>query len=410
MRRWLLITLAVVSVGLLAIGMISLFGVPTTSGIAPPEDAEPELIELDTGQELWPYYSSRVGEFEQRSAINMVFLNASTADVVDLLADDSEWLETDDELKDADTEAFSFAELEHGNPENPLGWGQAVGAKRYTYSRYGNDDHWLEETAQLHDGDYFGTRNHLRLYNLPGDTPAVAIQAHAEHFDWFTLRHTVTSLDGAQTSAEADVMEVLGTEYVTRSYYGNTEVYDSDGWVTIVAAILPLLILGAAAPGAEKSPVTTLLRQSRERISAEHLILAAAMFAIMVSVRWMGLVLERYSDMHVYGISAGLFPLICIGLPVTAYWLAHRFDRRIDAAMSASIGLGIAILYDYLYLGVTVLPIEILVHRGGLVVAVGLIAAGGCAHALGRPRLNRFVLGGAGLWTVLLAMSLFALL
>lgn len=410
MRRWLVITLAILLVGVLAIGVIGLVGVPTTSGIAPPEDPEPGLIKLDTGQELWPYYSSQVGEFEQRSAINMVFLNASTRDVVDLLAGDSAWLEIGDELEDAGTEAFSFAELEHADAENPLGWGHAVGANRYAYSRFDGDSHWLAESAQLHDGDYFGSRDHLRLYDLPGDRPAVAIQAHAEHFDWFTLRHTVTSLDGAQSSAEADVMEVLGPESVTRSYYGNTEVYDSNGWVTIVAAMIPMLVVGVASERRRESPAATLLHQVREQIRPEHLILAAAMVAIMVSVRWLGIVLERYSELHVHGIAAGLFPVVGIGLPVTAYVLGRRFNRRIDAAVSASIGLGIAILVDYLYLGVTVLPIEILLHRGGLIIAIGLIAAGGCGHALGRPQTRGFILGGTGLWIVLLAVSLFSLL
>ena len=411
MRRWQVIILAIFIVGLVAIGVTAMFGIPTTSDIAPGEEPEPELIHLDTGQELWPYYSSVDGDFRQSSAINLVFKNATTPDVIGLLTDDDQWQETDAELDDAGTEAFSLLEVDRGDDDNPLGWGLAVGAERFAYAEFGGEGYWLEESAQLHDGDYYGTRDHLRLYDLPGDNPAVAIQAHHEHFDWFTLRHTVTSIESAQSSVESDVMDLIGTERVTRAYHGNTAVYDSDGWVTVVAAILPLLLLmSASASTAKRSPARELLEQASDRIDIEHFTLAGAMIAIILAVRFLGIGLERYTDLHVHLIAGGLFPLMGIGIPVAAYWLGRQFEQRMDAAMSASIGLGAAILLDYLYLGVTLLPIEILLHRGGLVMAIGLLAAGGAARATDRERTKRFILGGGLLWVILVAMSLFGIL
>lgn len=411
MRRWLVIVLAVGAVGLLTVGVTALVGVPTTGGIAPGEDPRPALVELETGQAMWPYYSSVAGEFEQRSAINLVFLNATTSDVVGLLADDADWLETGEDETDAGTEAFSFAEFDLDAEDRPLGWGRAVGAERFMYVETGAEGHWLDEAAQLHDGDYFGTRNHLRLYDLPGEEPAVAIQAHAEHFDWFTLRHTVTSVERAQSAVEGDLMELLGMEHVTRAFHGNTGVYDADGWVTVVAAVLPLvLVIGAARREVERAPALALLGEARERIDAEHLLLGGAMIGLLLGVRLAGIGLERHVDVHVHWIAAGLFPVLGLGLPLAAYGLGRRFGRRMDAAMSASVGLATAVLLDYLLLGVTVLPVEIVLHRGGLVVAVGLLAAGGAAHAAGAATTRRFVAGGAVLWAGLVLLSLVAVL
>lgn len=410
MRRWLVIVLAIGLVGVGAVGVMSLLGTPTTSDIAPPEEPDPELVDLASGQQLWPYYSSERGSFEQRSAINVIFTNATVADVIRLLVDDADWLETDEKIGDARTEAFSFAELEEADVADPLGWGQAVGAERFAYSRVNDQGYWLEETEQLHDGDYYGKRHHLRLYELPGDDPAVAIQAHAEHFDWFTLRHSVTSVDAAQASVEAALIELLGPEHVTRTYHGNNDVYDSDGWVTIIAAILPVLLVTSAAPGATNSPARRLLEWTQNRLHFEHLALAASMVGLLLSVRLLGVGLERHTALPVYWIAGGLFPIIAIGIPVAAFWLGRRVERRIEAAVSASLGLGIAILLDYLYLGVNVLPIEILLHRGGLIIAVGLLAAGGAGYADSRVYAREFILAGVLSWLVLLAMSLFAFL
>lgn len=411
MRRWLTIILAIVVVGMLAMGVTSLLGVPVTSDIAPEEDAEPELVELSSGQELWTYYSSERYTFQQSSAINVVFLNATTGDVISLLGDDADWFEVESDEEDAGTDAFSLAEFDPGELDQPLGWGQAVGTERFAYTIVNGESHWLEESAQLADGDYYGTRDHLRLYELPGEQPSVAIQAHAEHFDWFTLRHTVTSIEEAQSAVEQDVMNLAGPEVITREFHGNTAVYDSDGWVTVVAAIIPLLVVFAAGRReVEETPGAELVQQYRRRIGARHLLMAGVMIGLILGVRILGVGLERGTDLGVYTIAGVLFPFVGLGPPVAAYLLGRTFDRRMDAAMSASIGLGAAIILDYLFLGVTVLPIETLLHRGGLVVAVGLIAVGGTAQEQSREYAKRFLLAGATLWVALVGLSLLAII
>ena len=411
MRRWVLIVLTIALIGVLVVGVTSLLGIPVTSDIAPEQEREPTMVELSTGQELWTYYSASPGDFEQRSAINIVIANATTSDVVSLLAEDASWLETETEEGDAGSEAFSFGELDPGHHEQPLGWGQAVGTERFVYTAVEDEGHWLDESAQLHDGDYYGTRDHLRLYELPGEHPAVAIQAHSEHFDWFTLRHTVTSVEQAQKAVERDLMAVLGVEQVTRIFLGNDTVYDSDGWATFVAALLPLLfVFSSARTRVHRAPVGIIAEHFRDRIEPIHLVLAGTMVAIIFGVRLAGIGLERYTDLSVYMIAILLFPFIFIGIPLAAYALGRQFIARMDAAMSASIGLATAIILDYLYLGLAVLPIETILHRGGLVMAVGLVAAGAAAHANGRETAKRFIAGGVALWVLLVALTLFAIL
>lgn len=411
MRRLVVIALAILIVGLLAVGVTSLVGIPVTSDIAPEEDPNPALVELNTDQYLWPYYSSSPDDFTQRSAINLIFTNATSADVVALLSDDADWLETAEEEDDAGTQAFSFAEFELGDEEHPLGWGQAVGSERFAYVVANGESHWLEEAAQLHDGDYYGFRHHLRLYDVPGDNTAVAVQAHSEHFDWFTLRHTVTGIETAQSAVERDLMELLGADQVTRVFHGNDDVYDSDGWVTLVAAILPLLlVVGTARREIDRIPAKALATHLHDRIDIPHVALVGAMIGLLLGVRAAGVGLERFTDIGVYWIAGSLFPFIGLGIPLAAYGLGRLFERRMDAAMSASIGLGSAILIDYLLLGVAVLPIELVLHRGGLVVVVGLLAAGGAAHAAENEGMRQFIAAGAVLWLLLVAMTLFAVL
>lgn len=411
MRRWAVIVLAIGFVGLVTVGAASLLGVPVTSDIAPEADDDPHLVELGDDQAIWPYYSSSTEDFRQSSAINVVFINATSSDVVGLLGDAADWHETDADEDDAGSAAFSFAEFDLDDPERPFGWGRAVGTERFAYAEVGGEGIWLEEAEQLHNGDYYGTRDHLRLYDIPGEEPAVAIQAHSEHFDWFTLRHTVTSIEEAQSSVESDIMDLLGEEHVIRAYHGNTGVYDSDGWVTVIMAGLPLVVVLAAAKRRTSSaPLVALIDQAQSRIDSSHIATVAAMISLIIGVRVLGVLLERSTDLGVYLIAGSLFPFIGIGIPVAAYLLGRTFIHRMDAALSASIGLATGIILDYAFLSVTVLPLETLLHRGGLVFAVGLLAAGGAAHAEGMETTKRFIVAGALLWTVLVALSLLTII
>ncbi|MFC7194450.1 hypothetical protein ACFQL4_06885 [Halosimplex aquaticum] len=64
---------------------------------------------------------------------------------------------------------------------------------------------WIDETYQLHDGKYFASRYHLRVYESPYESDEwVAIQAHSDHWDWFRLRHTVHDTENAQDYVESE--------------------------------------------------------------------------------------------------------------------------------------------------------------------------------------------------------------
>ncbi|MFW6384368.1 MAG: hypothetical protein ACOCZC_03120 [Halodesulfurarchaeum sp.] len=136
-------------------------------------------------------------------------------------------------------------------------WIRATGAVRFAYIDPGEDEpYWTTETLQVEDGDYYGSRVHIRMYEAPNpDDEWLAMQAHTEHFDWFTLRHRVDGDRAAQARVETDLMsasQVDHQEDITRIYLANDGGTDFDGWVTIVdigagmvAPMLFMLAIGA---------------------------------------------------------------------------------------------------------------------------------------------------------------------
>jgi hypothetical protein len=108
-----------------------------------------------------------------------------------------------------------------------------------------------------------------------------------------------------------------------------------------------------------------------------------------------------------HAIAALWYPFIAVGVPVATYAFAHRLTRRMDAAVTAAGALSIAFLLDYAYLGVEVLPIDIVLQRTGVVLALGLIAAGASQRATRDRRLNRLLVAGVVLWIGLLVATLF---
>ena len=371
-----------------------------------------DLIELETGDHLWPYYSSSPGTFEQRSAINLIVYGDS-AMVVDVLVGEADWLETDPE-EEGDAGAGTYGADLEGSPDgDPLEWGHASGTDRFAYVEVKGSGLWLSEAEQLHDGDYFGTRYHLRLYDIPPDGEAVAIQAHYEYFDWFTLRHTVTSVERAQLKVESDLMDRLGHDNVWRQHTGNDGVYDSDGWVTFVAlGMLAMVLLGQIEPlqaRFDRQAEPNLITTARERVTLYHLCLFAVMIAIVLGVRLAGISLEHRGTVRIKWIAAILYPFLALGLPLSAYAIAQQIERRMDAAALASAGLATAFVLDYSHLGITVLPIDVILHRTGLVLAIGFIAAGGAIHATSDERANAFIIAGVTLWVALLAVMLFSM-
>lgn len=303
---------------------------------------------------------------------------------------------------------------------------------------------WIDESYQLHDGDYFGSRYHLRVYESPyEDDEWVAIQAHSEHWDWFRLRHTVDGIEGAQSRVESEFMGKHFVDDVWRMYLENNETADADGWATVID-VRPLPLrdaerVGSAAialvlsrsvrranpvtgwrklgrgwtdPGGRSTESTTASNQAVprlvERIGYQRLLLALRVFAyrllftslfvLYLSVRVSGILLEQHAAMlSPKHITALVYPVIAIGLPCCAYVFARTIEP-IRSFVLAAAGLGVAIVVDYSYLNIAVLPIDVVVHRLGIAIAIGLIAAGATSRWTYIRTVNRWFGAGVLLW------------
>ena len=85
-----------------------------------------------------------------------------------------------------------------------------------------------------------------------------------------------------------------------------------------------------------------------------------------------------------------------------ASWLGGPLEPQ-SAFPFAVVGLGVGFVLDFVWIGITTLPLQLLVHRLGLMIALGLLAAGAA-----RSDAEGAVLFGIGLlgWIVGLAMPL----
>ncbi|MCU4740765.1 hypothetical protein OB955_07525 [Halobacteria archaeon AArc-m2/3/4] len=470
MRRSLVIGAVLLVLALFFVGGPSLFTSPSTSDVAPDEQTEPEFVSFeDSDSGFWAYLNARES-FEERSPINLV-VRGNSEDIVRVMMESSEsdWNETDHDHFDADvlmhpvqpgvdpdnesepsgetgTGIEGETETEAASDENSsleflptdIPWAQTTGATRYAHvdPGDGNESYWMTETLQIHDGDYYGQRYHIRLYESP--TPEdewVAMQAHTEHFDWFTLRHRVDGVEAAQSRAEADFMrhpQIDQTDDVRRIYLDNSGPSDSNGWATVVelaqtgapALVAPLVVglaagRGSGALGRTRSTIEShLIDADRrrfaaaiDRIEAGHLILVATILALFLGVRITGVALERTVDaLTMHTIAAILYPVIALGIPIATYVIAGGLERRLDAAVVASLSLATAIWLDYGLLGVDSLPIDVVFQRVLVVVALGLIAGGAARRATRESRLNDMIVVGVAMWVLVLGGTLFGYL
>lgn len=442
MRRPVVIGGVLLVLAFVLVGGPSLFVSPTTSEIAPEtaENPNPDMVR-PTGDEsgFWPYLNSRQA-FQKRSPINVVVIG-ETETVIGLLVepDNTDWEKTDENEEEADPNTHAVVEDNESDANNSsvdnalttgvtaASWTPTTGATRYAYVDPGDgeDGQWVEETAQIHDGTYYGHRYHIRMYESPNpDEPWVAMQTHHEHFDWFTLRHRVHGSQAAQARLEADLMDrpqVDVPEDVNRDYLSNENAKDADGWATFV----DLVGMTAAGLGLGLSTTTSVYRRiytkidsrltetdrqriaaARDRVAARQLILAGTIVTIVIGVRIGGIALERIGLLSMHGIAAVLYPFIGVGLPVGTYLIANGLERRLDSAVVASSALAVAIWLDYGLLGVTSLPIDVIIQRMLVVIALGLIAGGAAQRATRDSRVTGLLLVGTALWVVLLTGTL----
>jgi hypothetical protein len=325
----------------------------------------------------------------------------------------------------ADAEWQNQSALDNRSEANPVVirngtsavWTTTTGSERYTYVRNESTDRarWSDATYQLHDGDYFGTRYHLRLYEGTGEggTSWTAIQAHYEYWDWFRLRHTVGNLPRAQRYVESQLFGEWYVDEISRERYANGGVLGADGWVTVVdfdenVTLPPLQFLGPALFGLAVTPWLSRVRSGRRTLRAtiedsgvtpRHVALFAGVLTLPLAVRVAGIAAERaFPSLVPYGIGVVLFPLLVLGLPVVAATLGRGLPA--DDAFGAGFGgLGAGFLADFAYLGVSEVLLDVLVHRSVLVIALGLVAAGGARwDATGSVR-DRVLAVGVALWT-----------
>lgn len=231
------------------------------------------------------------------------------------------------------------------------------------------------------------------------------MQAHHEHWDWFMGRHVVTSVDKAQSHLERELVAGADAPEIRRIPARGSQS-DFERWLTIVdlrdlgvtaASVLPVVLLGAFI-GRFGTMGSTL----RERLPARDgwtLLLAAAVVTLVLAIRVLGIQMEKVVDVSPKTIAFGLYPALFVGLPTVTYLLARQLDRP-RAFTGASFGFVAAVLLDYSYLGVSHLSLSMLVYRGTLAVALGLIAAGSSRTERRDPEQMSHVRLGVLLWLV----------
>jgi hypothetical protein len=456
MRRTAAILVVLVCLSLLFIAGTALLTSPTSGGLtgggddAPSEKRQAEMVHPTGGESsFWPYLSPRKG-FSKRSPINVVVIGDSDQVRRALVeSGDADWQVTDNETAEADASTYALVGGDAANATNAsaddaaangsetggqgfdaataVGWGSTSGATRYAYVDPGPNEsgRWVAETDQLHDGTYYGSRYHIRLYESPADDERwVAMQTHSEHFDWFTLRHRVSGSQDAQAHLEGDLMALPSVNErtdVRRVYLDNSNRSDADGWATFVDLVGALLVgvAGAVAGSHDR------LRSVRERVAAtltdtdrerlrtladradkRHLATVVVVVGIVLGVRMAGIALEETGVLSMHAIAALLYPVLALGLPLATYLIATGIERRLDAALVASASFAVAVWLDYGFLGVTTLPVEVLVQRAYMFVALGLVAAGAAKRATRERRLNALVVIGGLLWAVVLVGTL----
>lgn len=353
---------------------------------------------------------------------------------------------------DAGTTRRVLASTERWNASSPqgegvvvngtgVGWSRTVGADRFTYVETDTGGTWTTATYQLHDGTYLGSRTHLRLYE--GGDPGhrwTAIQGHTEYWDWFRLRHTVGSVSEAQYAVEHDLYGTGLIADISRERYGNGGALDADGWVTEVelvewmvrpagsggspgapgrnpdstatAALLAPFVLGVGLAVADLTPfqggVGRPLTQSR--VSRFHVALGLVTVLALPAVRLAGIALDgALPGISPKLVAAPLYLTLAVALPAAVGVLGGRIAAD-DGFIVAFVGTGAGFVLDYTIVGVPSVPVAILVQRGVLLLALGLIAAGGTRWASDPLRRNRYRIPGVVLWVAGLAWPLVDLL
>lgn len=412
-RSALLVVVALVGSILLAGSLVVLDTEPTEPTVEKPSDPKPPVFHFE-GQDsgIWPYLSPSQS-FRKRSPINVI-VRERKDNVIRALRKrtDTNWTVVPPDEGHANASDFVPEKVNLTGTE--VAWSDTVGTTRYAYVTDGERQRWIRETEQLHDGDYYGYRTHIRLYASPDEKePWVAMQVHTEHFDWFTLRHAVDGVEAGQRQVELEFMDATFVEDVWRVHLNNDGPSDADGWATVVELLtLPGVLVGALSMRRLwhqhlTSVDRARLRTVRDRLDPTHALLVGSVVGLVLGVRAGGILLERHLGVLTMHMIAGLlYPFLGIGIPLVTAWFAGYIDRRLDAAVTAAGGLALALFLDYSYLGIETLPIEVVLQRTSLVLVIGVIAAGAARPAGVESRRRDVVVVGFGLWVAILSATL----
>ncbi|MFP4591428.1 MAG: hypothetical protein ACLFMX_06330 [Halobacteriales archaeon] len=386
----------------LVLGVVLLAGlsgsIVFTDATAPGGVADQATIALEDDHDLWLYTSASPSFEDGKLALN-VLVYGEPDRVERLLVDVGDWEETEGDERDVQP-----AETAEDVNSTFIQWEAAEGADRFVYL---DDDggRWLREDYQIHRGDYFGSRHHIRAYTPPDEADWTAMQAHQEYWDWFSGRHHVTSVQSSQRFLESEFIDNVGLDAVVRTHVGHRDPVDFDGWLTVVdlregavpAALLGGLLVGV--PGVRRLPEVVQGGSPRLAQELRSILLASALIAVLLAVRFAGIGLERQTDAPFMLVSVVLYPVLFVGLPVAAYLPARQLPRS-WAFVGAAAGFAVGLLLDMTYLGVTQLSLQVLVHRAGLAVALGLIAVGASRSVRHHPDVVDPLRVGVLLWLV----------
>ena len=359
-------------------------------------DAEAEYVELEDGTQIWPYHSQTISHSTRTLPINVVVYG--DAEIVEqILAQGAgEWEEVPEQQQDVSPDE------ESATIEGPrVDWDPAEGAVRYLALRTPGEGihYWKPADYHLHDGEYFGSRHHVRAYVDPTDGTWTAIQAHREHWDWFRLRHTVHSVEEAQSHVD---QRFQGREYaeLRREQFGNSKGSDADGWVSVVELEQWLLAGGTMLVGFATTQRRIATALDRWDDTGSAVLLAGAIAVPYLFVRFGSIAAHgALPGIDPWLLVAAFLPVLVVGEPVLTYLAARRLDAT-PAFAVAALAFLVTLLFDYTVLGVQSLPLDTVVHHVAVVAAIGFIAAGASRSARDPDADLGHVRTGVLLWIV----------
>ncbi|WP_424017940.1 hypothetical protein ACOZ4N_19020 [Halorientalis pallida] len=384
---------------------------------------------VDGESRLWPYTSKRRSTDGKTLAIN-VLIRGDTSRARQVLTREAavDWERANGAqpsgdasvplpgMDDAEVETGPQGDLRVDAPAVHLTWAGSHGAVRYTYVDPARGRaRWVAQDFQLHAGTYLGTRQHVRAFGAPSGA-WTAIQVHAEWWDWFRLRHTVTSTRGSQELVEDDLADEPGVLVRGRNFSG----YGSRGAGGITVVDLLALALPAVALGVGRG-TDSISQRARELVRTgddrfgDELRLAVGVGGLYLGVRLAGMALETVLPwIHPKLFAAVLYPVVALGVPAMAYRQGQAVGplRAFGVTVAA---LLVAFAADFAVVGVGLPRPDLVQHRIGVALAAGLLATGASARAAGDPESRRRRIGAALVavaalaWLVALVVPLFGL-